>query len=96
MHAMHSARIPRSVGCLQASLWRSLAAVHTAPDRVRANRRRLRLAVDDYRALDRGWSCYPRVSPCGCSLITTALVRRCASSSLSRNDPFAVFSVVET
>jgi hypothetical protein len=29
MHAMHSARIPRSVGCLQASLWRSLVLQYT-------------------------------------------------------------------
>ena len=39
---------------------------------------------------------YPRVSPGGCFRITTAVVRRCASSSRLRNDPLAVFSAAET
>jgi hypothetical protein len=38
---------------------------------------------------------YPRVNPRGCFRITTALMCRCASSSRSRNDPFAVFRAVE-
>jgi len=29
MDAMHSARIPHSVGCLQASLWRSVVLQYT-------------------------------------------------------------------
>jgi hypothetical protein len=87
MHAMHSARIPRSVGCLQASLWRSLVLQYTRDHDLRWTNTAYSTEV---------WCCYPRVNPCGCLRITTALVRRCASSSLSRNDPFAVFSVVET
>jgi hypothetical protein len=39
---------------------------------------------------------YPRVNPRGSLRMTTALVRRCASSSLLRNDPLAVFSAADT